>query len=135
MVIWESQPLYLYKPFLQLDSSARENNLLVNALRAKAFLFGKFREQKVMTANGLSILGEGLLGAENVMGLPSGRWLSSQESVCSAGGVSSVSGWGRSPGEGNGNSLHYSCLRNPLDRGAWWATVHGVAKSRTRLSN
>ena len=81
-----------------------------------------------MTANGSSILGEGLLGAENVTGLPSGRWLSSQESVCSAGDVSSVSGWGRSPGEGNGNSLQYSCLEYPTDRGAWRATVHGVAE-------
>ena len=41
---------------------------------------------------------------------------------------------GRSPGEGNGNLLQYSCLENPMDRGAWWATVHGVSKSRTRLS-
>ena len=39
-----------------------------------------------------------------------------------------------SPGEGNGNPLQYSCLENPMDRGAWWATVHGVAKSRTQLS-
>ena len=39
------------------------------------------------------------------------------------------------PGEGNGNPLQYSCLENPMDRGAWLATVHGVAKSRTRLSN
>ena len=38
---------------------------------------------------------------------------------------------GRSPGEGNGNPLQYSCLENPMDRGTWWATVHGVAKSRT----
>ena len=42
---------------------------------------------------------------------------------------------GRSPGEGNGNPLQYSCLGNPMDRGTWWATVQGVAKSRTRLSN
>ena len=40
-----------------------------------------------------------------------------------------------SPGEGNGNPLQYSCLGNPMDGGAWWATVHGVAKSWTRLSN
>ena len=40
-----------------------------------------------------------------------------------------------SPGEGNGNPLQYSCLENPMDGGAWWATVHGVAKSRTGLSN
>ena len=38
-------------------------------------------------------------------------------------------------GEGNGNPLQYSCLENPMDGGAWWATVYGVAKSRTRLSN
>jgi len=42
---------------------------------------------------------------------------------------------GRSPGEGNGNPLQYSCLENPIDRGAWQATVHGVAKSQTRLSD
>ena len=39
------------------------------------------------------------------------------------------------PGEGNGNPLQYSCLENPMDRGAWWATVHGVTKSQTRLSD
>ena len=42
---------------------------------------------------------------------------------------------GRSPGEGHGNPLHYSCLANPTGRGAWWATAHGVTKSQTRLSN
>ena len=46
-----------------------------------------------------------------------------------------IPGSGRSPGEGNGNPLQYSCLENPMDRGAWWATVHGVAKSQTRLSD
>ena len=40
-----------------------------------------------------------------------------------------------SPGEGNGNPLQYACLENPMDRGAWWATGHGVAKHRTRLSD
>ena len=45
------------------------------------------------------------------------------------------SGSGRSPGEGNGNPLQYSCLENPMDGGAWWSTVHGAAKSWTRLSN
>ena len=44
-------------------------------------------------------------------------------------------GSGRSPGEGNGNPLQYSCLESSTDRGAWWATVHGVAKSWTRLSD
>ena len=47
--------------------------------------------------------------------------------------ASSISGSGRSPGGGNGNPLQYSCLENPMDRGAWWATVHRVTKSRTQL--
>ena len=47
--------------------------------------------------------------------------------------VGSIPAPGRYPGEGNGNPLQYSCLENPMDRGAWWATVHGVAKSQTRL--
>ena len=46
-----------------------------------------------------------------------------------------IPGSGRSPGEGNGNPLQYSCLENLMDGGAWWAAVHGVAKSRTRLSD
>ena len=52
-----------------------------------------------------------------------------------AGDPGSIPGSGRSPGEGNGNPLQYSCLGNPMDEGAWEATVHGVAKSRTRLSD
>ena len=51
------------------------------------------------------------------------------------GDVGSIPGLGRSSGEGNGNTLQYSCLENPMDRGAWWATVHGVIKSQTRLSD
>ena len=47
----------------------------------------------------------------------------------------SVPGLGRSPGEGNRNPLQYSCLENSMDRGTWWATVHGVAKSQTQLSD
>ena len=45
--------------------------------------------------------------------------------------LGSISGWGRSPGGGNGNPLQYSCLENPMDRGTWQAIVHGVAKSQT----
>ena len=59
------------------------------------------------------------------------RWLTGKESACSARDLSLIPGSGRSPGEGNGNPLQYSCLENPIDRGAWWCTVHGVAKSRT----
>ena len=50
-------------------------------------------------------------------------------------GVGSVPGSERSPGEGTGNPLQYSCLENPMDGGAWWAAVHGVAKSWTQLSD
>ena len=61
------------------------------------------------------------------MGFPGGS--DSKESACSAGDRVSIPGLGRSPGEGNGNLLQYSCLGNPMDRGASQATVHGVAKS------
>ena len=49
--------------------------------------------------------------------------------------MGSIPGSGRSPGGGHGNPLQYFCLENPMDRGAWWATVHGVAKSQTPLNN
>ena len=56
-------------------------------------------------------------------------------SVCNVGDRGSIPGPGRSPGEGNGSPLQYSCLGNPMDRGAWQAIIHGVAKSQTRLSD
>ena len=58
-----------------------------------------------------------------------------KESACNAGDLGSILGVGRSPGEGNGNPLQYSCLENPMDRRTWWATVHGIAKSQARLSD
>ena len=67
------------------------------------------------------------------MGFPGGS--EGKASHCNAGDLGSIPGSGRPPGEGNGNPLQYFCLENPIDRGAWWATVHGIAKSRTRLSN
>ena len=54
-----------------------------------------------------------------------------KESACSVGDQVSTPGLGRSPGEGNDNPLQYSCLENPMDRGAWQATVHGIAESDT----
>ena len=51
-----------------------------------------------------------------------------KDSFCNAGDWGSIPGSGRSPGERNGNALQYSCLGNPMDRGAWWATVHGLSK-------
>jgi len=60
-------------------------------------------------------------------GFPGGS--NGKESACNAGNLVSVPGIGRSPGEGNGNQLQYSCLENSMVRGAWWATLHGVTKS------
>ena len=61
-----------------------------------------------------------------------------KESACNAGSTGDVcliSGSGRSPGEGNGNPLQYSCLKNPMDGGAWWAAAHRIIKRRTQLSD
>ena len=64
-------------------------------------------------------------------------WLSGIESACSAGAssdIGSIPGSGRSPAGGHGNPLQYSCVENPMDRGAWHATVHRVAKTQTQLN-
>ena len=60
------------------------------------------------------------------MGFPGGS--DSKESACSKGDLGLIPGSGRSPGEGNGNPLQYSCLENPMDIGAWWAAVHRAAR-------
>ena len=65
------------------------------------------------------------------LGFPGG--LVGKESACNAGDPGSIPGLGRSPVEGDGHPLQYSCLENPTDRGAWWAIAYGVAKSRTRV--
>ena len=58
-----------------------------------------------------------------------------KENACSVGDLGTICGLGKFPGKGNSNPLHYSCLENSMDRGAWLRTVHGVAKSQTRLSD
>ena len=68
-------------------------------------------------------------GKHVMVRLPGG--LEVKASACNVGDLSSIPGWGRSPGERNGNPLQYSCLENPMDEGACWATVRGVAKSWT----
>ena len=67
------------------------------------------------------------------MGIPGGS--NGKESACNTGGWGLISGLGRSRGGGNGNQLRYYCLENPMDRGAWQATAHGVAKNWTLLSD
>ena len=68
-----------------------------------------------------------------ILGFPGGSEV--KASASNAGDLGSIPGSGRCPGEGNGNPLQCSCLENPMDGGAWWAPVHRVAKSRTRLSD
>ena len=68
-----------------------------------------------------------------VQGFPGGSEV--KASACNAGYLGSIPGSGRSPGEGNGSPLQYSCLENPMDLGAWQATIHGVAKTWTQLSD
>ena len=67
------------------------------------------------------------------LGFPGGSEV--KASAWYSGDLGLIPGSGRSPGKGNGNPLQYSCLENPIEGGAWWATVHGVAKSRTRLND
>ena len=67
------------------------------------------------------------------LGFPGGSLVKNQSAK--AGDAGSIPGSGRSPGEGNGNPLQFSCLENSMDRGAWKAAVHGVAKSWTQLSD
>ena len=68
-----------------------------------------------------------------LQGFPGGP--DSKESACNAGDLGSNPGWERSPEEGNGNPLQYSCLENPMNREAWRATVHRVTKTQTQPSN
>ena len=74
-----------------------------------------------------------ILWSKQKQGFPSGS--EGKVSACNAGDQSLIPGSGRSPGEGNGSPLQYSCLENPIDRGAWQATDHRVAKSRTGLND
>ena len=70
---------------------------------------------------------------QSLIGFPGSS--NDKESACNVGDLGLIPEFGRSPGELHGNPLQYSCLENPMDRGAWWATVHGVAKSQTQLSD
>ena len=65
------------------------------------------------------------------MNVPGGS--AGEESVCNVGDLGSIPRLGRSPGEGNDYPFQYSCLENSMDRGAWWATVHRIAKNRIGL--
>ena len=74
-----------------------------------------------------------MLNVNAIRGFPDGS--DGKESSCNAGDLGLIPGSGRPPGEENGNPPQYSFLENPMDRGAWWVTVHRVAENQTRLSD
>ena len=90
-------------------------------------------EQLSVNAKSLSKRENLLLVSIFLKGFPGGS--DRKESACNEGDPGLIPGSGRSPGEGNGNPVQYSCLENSMDRGAWRATVHGVEKSWMRLSD
>ena len=92
-----------------------------------------FSTLRIMFSVGLLYMAFTMLRYIPFKGFPSG--LDSKESACSAGDASLIPGSGRSSLEWNGNPLQYSCLENPMDRGAWQATVHGLTKSQTWLND
>ena len=96
-----------------------------------------YSSQQLYTLSGILLISKWSLKKLSILsrlprGFPGGAVV--KESTSQAGDVGLIPEWGRSPGEGNGNPLQYSCLENAMDRGAWWAVVHGVTKSRTWLS-
>ena len=100
---------------LHINSKAREQTKSSSPKKIFFFLsrVGKRTSQSLVTST-------------HATGFPGGS--EGKESACTAGDQVSVLGLGRSPGEGHGNPLQYSCLENLMDRGAWWATVHGVTR-------
>ena len=118
--VWDSSvlPLFFYLVWLSLGPLKEEGRCL-------------YTLDKLIKSTAV-ISRVNLPHSRKYLGLP--RWLSSKESACNAGDLGSIPGLGRSPGEGTGNPLQYSCLENPMEIGARWAAVHGVTKSQTWLS-
>ena len=133
--VWNRHRYFLYFCFFRFF----KNSVLPKKIRTKQLLVWKHRSQldkrsKITSIffffNGYLCIPGASLVAQSVKNLPV-----VQDTTCSAGDRGSTPGSGGSPGEGNGNPLQYSCLENPTDRGAWRATVHGVARVGHVLSN
>ena len=132
---------YLNHSSDQYFSSSTNNKVIILSLvvgtqrcikswqKRNIFLTGKCSLEECQLAYSV---GKPVIPSE-VQGFP-GR-SDGKASAYNAGDPGSIPGSGRSPGEGHGNPLQCSCLENPVDGGAWWATVHGIAKNQTRLSN
>ena len=119
----ELQYAQLEKSFPSLACSSAEPHDEVWPKRWKQKWWGRLPRRLLEDAEKWSLFA--LLPA----GFPGGS--DGKEFACSVGDLGSISGSGRSPGGGNGNSFQYSCLEKPTDRGAWWATVCGVTENRT----
>ena len=114
-------------------SSASIQKLFCGIYSAFKCSFDEFVQEKVVSLSYSStILGPPLMSQLfNTLSM----FVTDKETACNTEDPGSIPRSGRSPGEGHGNSLQYSCLENSMDREAWWVTVHGIAKSWTRLSD
>ena len=111
------------------------NSMFVGFIHVAAFIPVTVQYPTVVSIHSLSIplLNNIWVPVRDYQGFPCGSEVKASAYI--AGDLGSIPGVGRSLGEGNGNSLQYSCLENPMDGGACWATVHGVTKIQTRLSD
>ena len=115
-----------------LKSLLQYHNSKASILQSSAFFIVQLSHPYMTTGKTIALTRQILVGR----GFPGGT--RGKEPPANAGDIRDtnlIPGSGRSPGGGHGNPPQYSCLENPMDRGAWWAAVHGVAKSRTQLSD
>ena len=122
------QAVWLQNPWSQLLHYTFEYSKQRNKSKLKKTYIDYFLEEDL----GRCVIQQRFVKDSLCQDVPGGS--DSKASAYNVGDPGSIPGSGRSPGEGNGNALQYSCLENPMDGGSWQATVHGVAKSWTRLS-
>ena len=136
--------------FTTIKKKKRKHRRAYSTGVGASFSWSPRRRQHHLPGSGGPILPAGTLYlSSNNWGLETGPWNScvfviymgfpggsdSKESACDAGDLGLIPGLGRSPGGGHGHPLQYSCLENPMGRGAWRASVHGVTESQTRLND
>ena len=130
--------------FEKLDDEVKERDLFIHSFiiywcpyvcQVTAGILKQAKTKSVLSCNleGKTDIKNGNSTQRRVMGFPGGS--DSKGSACNAGDLGLIPGSGSYPGEGNGDPLQYSSLENSMDRGAWWAIVHGVTKSWTLLSD
>ena len=125
--------MYSILSFSRGSPQPRDQTCISRQMFLPVSYLGSPLEAVTLTQNAFQRLSDNYSNINCNMGFPGGSV--GEESACDAGYLGSIPGWGRSPEEGSGNPLQCSCLKNPMHRGAWQVTVHGVTKSQTRLSN